>query len=229
MDIDKLVNDFITKVNFKFKNGDIIDNKKEYFSIYTNVTQERTLIINKNIEKNNVNILKNILKTHKIKPKSYLKKDLIEEVLPIYLDIFSNLNEDKYIENEDFDMDEESEDEESEDEESEDEESEDEESEDEESEDEESEDDLITIQEAEDIFNNLFIRWEEIDGDIEGRIRQDKLEDFLNIRIYNIKKEFLEEGIPIKLRTNINEKNIKVYYSDGINTYSFVREKILYG
>jgi hypothetical protein len=75
MDIDKLVNDFITKVNFKFKNGDIIDNKKEYFSIYTNVTQERTLVINKNIEKNNVNILKNVLKTHKIKPKSYLKKD----------------------------------------------------------------------------------------------------------------------------------------------------------
>jgi len=227
MDIDKLVNDFITKVNFKFKNGDIIDNNKEYFSIYTNVTQERTLVINKKIEKNNVNILKNVLKTHKIKPKSYLKKDLIEEVLSIYLDLFKNLDEDKYIENEDFDMDDESEECSEEEKESEIEN----ESEEEESSDDESEEDndLITIEEAEDIFNNLFIRWEEIDGDIEGRMRQEKLEDFLNIRINNIKKEYQEQGIPIKLRTNINEKNIKVYYSDGINTYSFVREKILYG
>ena len=228
MDIDKLVNDFITKVNFKFKNGDIIDNNKEYFSIYTNVTQERTLVINKKIEKNNVNILKNVLKTHKIKPKSYLKKDLIEEVLSIYLDLFKNLDEDKYIENEDFDMDDESEEESSSEEEKE---SEIEKESEEESSDDESEEnnDLITIEEAEDIFNNLFIRWEEIDGDIEGRMRQEKLEDFLNIRINNIKKEYQEQGIPIKLRTNINEKNIKVYYSDGINTYSFVREKILYG
>jgi light-regulated signal transduction histidine kinase (bacteriophytochrome) len=187
MSIHHLIKEFETKTTLQ----DVGQILKETSSTFEIKGPQSTIIIQKDENKNTISCLVEVLKANHIKPKGKLKKDLILQVKDLYKTMF---HQTELMEQKD-DMNE--------------------------SEDEMdiSEDDIecnLTVEQAADIFNKLFIEWKDCKEYIIGKINRNLLEKLLNEKIKNKLSYFEKEGYPIKIFTKSRyDEYLMIYYQDG--------------